>query len=230
MKAKYPSWEPEYQRAYRQRTETPEKAARQRAYKQKWSSTRKEHIQATRKSFYAKHPEKYEAKKSKQRDWYLANKQRHATKGRIYRLKNKDKIKAQKRAYYRSNFSKISEYHRRRYRANPKHWIRKTAEWTNANRAYVNAYHRHRYKTEPEYRKRITATNMKWYVTKRDAAVYRARQKEQRKQERQRITDKYARGLLARRSALKPKHLPQPLVELKKAEMRLKHELQNHQL
>lgn len=230
MKAKYPSWEPQYQREYRQRTMTPEKLARKRAYKQEWSKTRKAHIRATRKKFYVIHPEKYEAKKAKQRQWYIANRKRHATKARIYRLKNKDKIKAQKRVHYLRNFAEISEYCRRRYRANPKHWIGKTTEWVNANRAYVTAYRKHRYKTDPEYRRRIIKTNLKWYATKRDANASNARQRQKRALERHRITDKYVREVLAKHSNLNPRDFPQALVELKKAEIRLKKEIQNTQL
>lgn len=228
--ARYPSWEPDYRRAYCIRTATPEKLKRRREYNRQRSASKKEHIRAVRKASFEAHPERREAQKAKQQAWYQANKKRLAALAKINRLKNRAKIAASKRDYYQRNREVIRKYHHRRYHARPEHWIKKTAEWTAKNRARVAAYRRNRYNTNPEARRRRILSAKKWQTGDRASGRERVRQKDRRTRHRVNITNQHVRELLAKRSSIPAKNFPQSLVELKKAEIRLKRKLeQNHE-
>lgn len=230
MSARYPSWDREYQRAYRERSDTPEKRAARKAKQKAWREANREQIYARRKAALESNPERHEAQKAKQREWYESNKPRHLAKTSIYRVKNSAKIKATKRDHYQRNSVRISESCMRRYWANRKERIRKVAEWQAANRPYMRAYRRHKYKTDPEYRRRHNLLVRKWQAIDKASGKTNLRQRIRRKKRMDGLTDQYVREVLAKNSIVKARDFPQELVELKRAEIRLKQQLkQKHE-
>lgn len=185
----------------------------------------KEYQRRKRSEFFAANPGKHAKRLAYARAHYRSNKKRHLLVCKLYRLRNSAAQKEKKRKYYLKNRERISSYSKRRYSENREKRIAKTNEWRARNWEYVKRYRRHRYKTDGGYRMNYIRNYQRRAWKDGRAKQW---QRNSRKRKRQMITNAYAREMLTKHSNLSAKDFPPELVELKKAQLRLKQELETN--
>lgn len=221
MKAKYPSQQSDYVKAYIARL-SPEKKAERAARKRLCPSSAKEYATKHRREYYLANPDKRAERLARQKAWYQKNKVRIAEKEKAYRIANADRIRAQKKAAFQRDREKHRERRRAQYAANREKAIASAYEWQVANR---NRHNENKRKNYHKLGPAKTLRNTKYYLNRKASGKARIYGRILKARHRAQVTETFARELLAKHSTLKSHEFPLELVQLKQAQIKLKHQL-----